>query len=803
MTSTPPPPAAADLPLRERVRLLSGGDFWHTARVTGVDPVRMSDGPHGMRVQLATGDHLGLSGSEPSTCFPPAVTLASTWDPDLVAEVGAATAEEAKALGVSLVLGPGLNLKRHPACGRNFEYFSEDPLVSGVMAAAMVRGIQSRGIGACVKHFAVNNAEDHRFVADSVVDPRTLHELYLSGFEHVVRQADPWAVMASYNLVDGEQVTQSRRLLTEVLREEWGWDGLVVSDWGATADRAAGVRAGMDLEMPGGGRLNDAEVLAAVAAGSLAESEVTRSAQRVLDLVARSPHPEPDRAARTALHDDHDALARRVAAAGSVLLTNDGILPLDPAARIGVVGAFAAQPRYQGIGSSMVTPTRTTSLLDACAERGIEVGYAPGYDPDESGPDAALVDEAVQLARSVEVVVLMLGLPGPYESEGFDRDHLDLPEQHVALLEAVCAANPRTVVVLSHGSPVTSDWHERPAAVLEAYLGGQAGGAAVADVLLGDAEPGGRLAESFPVRAADLAAHAWFRGTTPRQVQYREGLLVGYRHLTTAGVPARWPFGHGLGYTTFDWTAPRVDRNRIEPGDPLVVEVTVTNTGDRAGSDVVQVYRRDRTGAVTRPRRELVGFAKVRLAPGESAVVRVELTDRALAHHDGTRWQVAPGRYDLEVARSSEAVVHVLDVAVGVAPGTPPAPDRPVTVAEGEAEFVTRYGRALPEVVATRPFTRNSTIEELAVTSVGRLLAAGMRRASPVGAEDLSPGTRLMIERSMAEMPLRAAATFSAGALSWPVVDLLLDLANGRYAGAARRTGGLVVAGVRRALRRR
>lgn len=544
----PVPPPASELTLEEQVALLSGQDQWQTQALPGrgVPPIHLSDGPHGLRMQPDAGDHLGLSASVPATCFPTAVTLASAWDETLLEEVGRALGAEAAALGVAVVLGPGLNIKRHPLCGRNFEYLSEDPYLSGRLAAAMVRGIQETGVGASLKHLAVNNQEAHRFVVDAVVDERTLREIYLAGFEHAVRTAAPRTVMAAYNRLNGPHGTAHRELLTEILREEWGFDGLVMSDWGATADRVAAVRAGMDLEMPGSRGAYDSDVLAAVRSGDLDPTHVQTSAQRVLDLVAVSPRPGVDEPRLAALADEHDALARRAAAEGTVLLTNDGVLPLRPGTRVALVGAFAEHPRYQGHGSSHVTPTRLTTALEALRDKGVEVTYAPGYDPADPVPDARLVAEAVAAARDADVAVVLVGLPGSYESEGFDRDHLRLPPQHDELVRAVAAAAPRTVVALANGSPVLLPWRDDVGAILECYLGGQAGGGALADVLLGDREPGGRLAETFPARLEDVAADPWFPGQ-PRQVEYREGLFVGYRHHVTAGTEPLFAFGHGLG----------------------------------------------------------------------------------------------------------------------------------------------------------------------------------------------------------------------------------------------------------------
>lgn len=751
------------------IALLSGKDTWHTAAAAGLPSIMLSDGPHGLRAQDTAGEHLGLLDSEPATCFPTAVTLASSWDEELLTEVGAAVGAEARALGVAVVLGPGMNIKRHPCCGRNFEYFSEDPLLTGRLATAMVRGIQSTGVGACLKHFAVNNQESHRFVVDAVVDDRTTREIYLSAFEYTVRHSAPATVMAAYNLLNGVYATDNRWLLTEVLRDEWGFDGLVMSDWSATNDRVAGVLAGMDLEMPGSGGAFDPEVRAALATGGLSPADVTACTDRLRALVARSPRTVADEVD----HDAHDALARRAAARSTVLLSNDGLLPLQPDQRIGLIGGFAEDPRYQGAGSSQVNAIRVTTARQAFADRNIEVLYAAGYRADGSPGGPGLRAEAVALAEAVDVVVLMVGLPSLFESEGFDRDHLHLPREQEELIAAVCAANPRTVVALSNGSPIVMPWVQAPAAILESYLGGQASGAALVDVLFGDEEPAGRLAETFPVRMADVGSDPYFPGD-PHQVQYREGLYVGYRYATTAGIEPLFAFGHGLGYSTFSLgtcSAP----SEITAGDDVTLTVEVSNTGERDGSTVVQVYRHDLTGRVSRPRRELAGFRRVWLAAGETATVRIEIPARAFAfwHHG---WQIPSGRYDLEVGFSSVDIDQA--VAVTVTGGFEQSlPEEPVIAATDE-EFAARLGRPIPAPRPVRPYTRNTTVGELSNNPIGMALREIAFRVTDI--KNADPVTRKMIERSVAEGPLRSLALFSAGKVSLGQVDGLVNLLNGR-----------------------
>ena len=776
-----PSEIVAGLDLPAKVRLLSGSGFWTLEAVpsAGLDEIFVADGPHGLRAQGAATDHLGLGAAAPATCFPTAVTLGSSWDVELLAEVGGALGAEAAHLGVSVVLGPGLNLKRHPAGGRCFEYLSEDPLLSGRLAAAMVRGVQQHGVGTSLKHFAVNNQESHRLVVDAVVDERTLRELYLTGFEIAVRESDPWTVMCAYNLVNGTYASEHHDLLTTILRDEWGFDGLVMTDWGAASDRVAGIAAGLDLEMPGSGGAFDREVLAAVADGRLAEAAVDRCAERVVALLQRGrldpSAPAPDL-------DAHHQLARRAAAAGSVLLVNEGVLPLAATGRIAVVGAFATEPRYQGAGSSQVNPTRVDRALDALRDRvggDAEVSFTPGYDPGSGAASAADIDAAVAAALAADVVVLFAGLPAPAESEGFDRTTLDLPAGQVRLLEALAATPTPLVVVLNNGGVVHLPWADRVDALLACWLGGQAGGSAVVDVLFGDAEPGGRLAESVPEHVAQLPADRNFPGSA-RQVEYREGFHVGYRFHDRSGVPARFPFGAGGSYTSFAWSDVELDGH----GTDVSVRVRVTNTGQRAGSDVVQVYVRDVESSVDRPEKELKGFAKVHLEPGASELVTVVLDRRSFAVWDVTAhdWLVEAGRFEIVVARSSvdHEAVRTHDVA-STDVVTPVAATRaPVAT---EAEFTALLGRPVPPVPPIRPYNRNTTIEDLEITRVGRLFSdqvvrAGVKRAA-AEFPDPDEATLAMVRAAVREGPLRGAVLMTGGAVSFDVIDRVLEVVNG------------------------
>ncbi|MGO9142534.1 MAG: glycoside hydrolase family 3 C-terminal domain-containing protein [Streptosporangiaceae bacterium] len=689
------PALLAELTLEEKAALCLGSDFWHTCPVErlGIPAIMVSDGPHGLRKQAAEGDHAGIGGSVPATCFPTAAALGSSWDPALARQVGAAIGAEARAQGVAVVLGPGVNIKRSPLCGRNFEYFSEDPLISGALGAAWVDGLQAQGAGASLKHYAVNNQETDRLRVSADVDERTLREIYLAGFEHVVTRAQPWTVMCSYNKVNGCHASQHRWLLTSVLREEWGFGGLVVSDWGAVHDRVAALAAGLDLEMPPDLGVSDAAIVAAVRDGRLDEAQLDAAAGRVLRLIDRAR--PAGRGGGTFDQDAHHQLARAVARDCAVLLKNeDAILPLRPAAgdTIAVIGELARTPRFQGAGSSQVSPTRVDAALDelrAAVPDGVRVEFAAGYGIGETGRDAELADEAVALAGRATAVVLFLGLPAADESEGFDRAHIRLPDSQTALVARVAAASPAVVAVLANGSVVQlSDWEQHARAVLECWLSGQAAGGAAADLLLGTASPSGRLAETVPVRLEDSPSFLNFPGEQGH-VRYGEGIFVGYRGHDRLRQQVSYPFGHGLSYTSFGYAGLIVEVSGSQAAGTLAVEVAcqVTNTGERPGKEVVQLYVGDLAASVARPVRELKGFTKVDLRPGETTTVVFRLQARDLSFWsvaDGG-WVLEAGQFELAVGSSSRDLRLTAIVEVD-APPVRPALDGMSTLQEWLAD---------------------------------------------------------------------------------------------------------------------
>jgi beta-glucosidase len=657
----------SELTLEEKASLCLGSDFWHTAPVErlGIPRIMVSDGPHGLRAQLEEADHVGIGGSAPATCFPTASALGSSWNPELFRTVGEALGREAKRLGVSVVLGPGINMKRSPLCGRNFEYVSEDPWLAAEVAIAMVQGTQSQGIGTSLKHYAANNQEDDRLRVSAEVDERTLREIYLPAFERVVKLSQPWTVMCAYNKVNGIYCSEHHWLLTEVLREEWGFEGLVVSDWGAVHDRVAALKGGLDLEMPPNLGVSDAAIVAAVRDGSLDESILDESVSRVLHLVDQS---QPALSEGTSFDfDDHHALARHAAHESAVLLKNDdNVLPLEPeqGSTVAVIGEFARTPRFQGAGSSQVNPTRVDVALEelqsACAGRA-EVSFAAGFGIGTTDSDEELLQEAVELASGADHVLVFLGLPGEDESEGFDRTHIDLPANQLVLLHALAEVHDRLIVILANGGVVrVSTWEDRVAAILECWLSGQAAGGAAVDLLLGVANPSGKLAETIPVRLQDNSSYLNFPGEEG-VVGYGEGIFIGYRAYDTLIQQVSYPFGFGLSYTSFRFDDVDVSiAGSVADGDLAVtVTASVTNTGRRAGAEVVQIYVGDIEASVARPLRELKGFVKVHLEAGETRQVSCQLDERAFAFWSRRfqQWVVESGEFMIAVGSSSRHLV--------------------------------------------------------------------------------------------------------------------------------------------------
>ena len=758
------------LNLEQKCALLSGDTVFTTRgyKNAGVPSITLSDGPNGVRKQAGAADHLGLNPSVPATCFPTAATVACSWDPALGEEIGRAMGEEAAAQEVAVLLGPGLNTKRSPLCGRNFEYFSEDPYLSGKMAAAYVRGIQSEGISACPKHFAVNSQELRRMASDSVVDERTLRELYLTGFEIVVKEAHPKALMSSYNLINGIYANENAHLLQDILREEWGFDGAVVTDWGGSNDHALGVKNGSTLEMPAPGGDAVRELLAAVRSGKITEADVDARLDELLTLVLDT-HAAVERHSRSFDADAHHALARRAAGESVVLLKNDdALLPLAEGTRVAVIGDFAETPRYQGAGSSAVNSIKVDTFLDCLSDSGLySVGFAPGFDR-QGKPDAAKQAEAVALAAKADAVLLCLGLDEIKESEGLDRADMKLADNQIELLQAVREANPNTVVIVNAGASLETPWLAHCKALVYGALGGQAGAGAMVDVLTGKINPGGKLAETWANAYDDTPARDHFAGPG-RTVQYREGLYVGYRYYQTAGVPVAFPFGHGLSYTQFAYSDLHADAHSAT--------LTVTNTGDRAGAEIVQLYVAKPNAEIFRPAQELKAFAKVQLAAGESKTVTLSLDDKAFRYRN-TRtdsWEVEGGTYELRVGASSAdirltAAVEVIgtDALNPYAGKALPHYQSGKVQTVPDAEWETLLDRPIPDDRVK--IDRNMTLGELnhGRSPLGWLVWAVMTVLLNASYKKGKPDLNVLFQYNM---PLRALAKMTNGAISMGMVD--------------------------------
>ena len=759
-----------ELTLEEKCALLSGAETFKTRGMPehGIPQIWLSDGPHGLRKQAGESDHLGLNPSVPATCFPTASAVANSWDTALGEEIGAALGEEAAAQEVSVVLGPGLNMKRNPLCGRSFEYFSEDPYLAGKLAAGYIRGIQSKGVAACPKHFAVNSQETRRMASDSIVDERTLREIYLTGFEIAVKEGHPRSIMSSYNLVNGTYANENKHLLMEILRGEWGFDGAVITDWGGSNDHALGVKNGSTLEMPAPGGDSVRELLAAVESGKITESDIDARLSELLPLVFDTK-AALDAAPREFDAAAHHALARRAAEESLVLLKNEGsLLPLAAGSKVAVIGDFAKNPRYQGAGSSMVNSTQVDVLLDKLIDSELNViGYQQGFDR-HGKPDAALQKSACELATQADTVILCMGLDEIAESEGLDRSNLRLAQNQVDLLQAVAAVNPKIVVVLYSGSVVETPWLDNCQALLYAALGGQAGAGAVADALAGKVNPCGKLAETWPLTYADVPSAADF-ATRRKTVEYREGLYIGYRYFTTAEKAVRFPFGYGMSYTTFAYSDMAAD----EQG----VSLTVTNTGSVAGTEIVQLYVAKKNSELFRPAKELKGFARVTLAPGEKQRITIMLDDKAFRFWNvkANRWEIEGGEYELLVGASVEDIRLCEKISVHGTATVHPYEDRDLdcyykgdVLSVSDADFEKLLGHPIPN--GKTKIDRNLTLGELnhARSPLGWLVWLVLTILLDASYKRGKPDLNILFQYNM---PLRALAKMTNGAISMGMVD--------------------------------
>ena len=763
------------LSLEEKAALLQGNSSWTTRPIPRLllPSIWLADGPHGLRKQAGSADHLGINESLPATCFPTAATMANSWDPALGEELGRALGEEAQAQGVQVVLGPGLNMKRSPLCGRNFEYFSEDPYLAGKMAAAYIRGIQSQGVAACPKHFAVNSQEAQRMCVDSVVDERTLREIYLTGFEIAVTEGKPKTIMSAYNRVNGTYANENRHLLQDILRKEWGFDGFVMSDWGACNDPAAGIAAGSALNMPNPGLDNARLVCDAVRSGRISEKDLDDRLRELLPVILSTTETAQGSEFDT---DQHHALAQKCAAASIVLLENDGILPLNPQKRIAVIGDFAQNPRYQGAGSSLVNPTRVDDLLTQLKAVCPNLTFAQGYRNGHPEPDRALIREAAEMARSADVVLLCVGLDDLAECEGLDRATMDLPKSHSLLISAVSRANENIVLVLSGGAPFVLPPSGSFRAAIHGYLGGQAGASAMADALLGKVNPSGHLAETWPMQWEDTPCHTDFP-SRQRTAEYREGLFVGYRYYDTAGVAVRYPFGHGLSYTSFAYSDLQ--------SDGKTVSFTLTNTGKVDGTEVTQVYMTCRTGKALRPRKELKGFQKVFLKAGESRRVTITLDDKACRYFDTDtgRWETETAHYLICVGASvSDIRLSTTVRFIGTAASAPSTSLPSYLTCQVQAvtaeEFAALLGHPLPDDTYSGDIDINDPIYRFqnAKSAAARWLYRFLERRANKQTDKPD-----MTYAFILNMPIRAMAQMTGGRITREMTEDIVFLVNGHF----------------------
>lgn len=775
--------------LEDKVALCSGADFWNTKAFAkyGIPTITLTDGPHGLRKQLAAGDQLGLNQSVPATCFPTASLSACSWDKGLLREMGAAIGAEATQEGVSIVLGPGVNIKRNPLCGRNFEYFSEDPYLAGEMAVSWIEGLHSQGVGASLKHFAANNQETERMASDSVVDERALREIYLAAFEQAVKRARPTTVMCAYNKLNGIYCSDNRDLLRNILRDEWGFTGVIVTDWGALSDRVKAFEAGLDLEMPGSQGYFDATVTTAIRTGELSEERLNESVARLLDLIFtatanRKPEYRYDA-------NNHHGLAKKIAANSAVLLKNEGnILPLPKSKKIALIGALAQEPRYQGAGSSHINPTQLSNVLDGFDALGLTYIYYPGY-PLKGPSDATLLAQAVAEARGCEVAVIVAGLPEAYESEGFDRTTLAMPDSHNVLIAKVAEANPNTVVVLVGGAPVEMPWLPQVKAVLNMYLAGQAGGLATAELLTGMVNPSGKLAESYPLCYADVPSAGVYE-TGGKQAQYRESIYVGYRYYDAAHKAVLFPFGHGLSYTNFEYRDLSVSHSELEAPYELTVSAVIKNVGNVDGAEVVQVYVGAVQPAVFRPEKELKGFVKVFLKAGESQPVNFKLDARSFAIYDPTMkaWVVPGGPYQVLVGASSRDIRLRAEVNVrGVRVKSPALPNwysHPIG-AVTQADFEALLGRKIEPIKPKRKgeYTLECTFQDMQASFIIRQIVKNIENTigKGLGGVDYDNPTFKMMMASTVNTPLKNLSQLSPDNMPRHIVGGMVCLANGEF----------------------
>jgi len=785
----------SELSVEEKAALCIGRKEWHFRGLEKheIHEIMVCDGPHGLRKQDDDSAH-PLAESVPSTCFPTASALASSWNRDLLYRIGEALADECRSEKVSVLLGPGVNIKRSPLCGRNFEYFSEDPLLSGELASEMINGVQQTGVGCSLKHFAVNNQERLRMTIDAIIDERSLREIYLTAFETAVKKSSPWTIMCSYNRINGEYASENRRLITDILRGEWGWNGVLITDWGACNDRVRGLEAGQDIEMPDSGPENAAAIADDVKNGRLPEKILNDTVSRILSLLEKAA---PPLSSPSFSQENHHLLAKKAASESIILLKNEeSVLPLNTGDKIAVIGEFAVNPRYQGAGSSRVNPLRKDNFIDEIRKVYPDAPYSAGYRLGSDAIEQNRIDEAVDAVKNSDKIIILTGLPDEYESEGFDRANLRLPDSHNRLIDELCRTGKKVIVCLSNGAPVEMPWQEEIPAIVECYLGGQAGAEALVDILTGECCPSGKLAETFPLKLEDNPSFSWFPGG-PRQVEYREGVYVGYRYYSTAGIPVLYPFGHGLSYTTFSYDSLSINKTeadaqklRIE-SEICSLSFTIKNTGKVSGMEICQLYISAPGTAVHRPERELKEFAKLELGMGESKQVSFRLNLRSFSHWDPAleNWAVEAGIYRIMIGASSDDIRLTCELKISSDYRSEKNDtseylslrENPETIHRiSDSCFKAACRRELPLNIPQKKIGRTTTLEEFSSTFTGKILLnfALKNAEKQSGGNENSAG---MYEAMVREMPLRAIAALSGRMISLKMVDALIEMGRGRF----------------------
>lgn len=774
--------------LEEKAGFCSGKNFWESKEMIrlGLKSYMLTDGPHGLRKQIGVADHLGINNSVPATCFPTAATTACSFDPELLHEMGEALGEKCIRENVSVILGPGINIKRSPLCGRNFEYFSEDPYLTGELASSLVDGIQRKGVGTSLKHFAANNQESARMVCDSVVDERALREIYFPAFERVVKKTQPWTVMCSYNKLNGIYASENKWLLSNVLRDEWGYEGLVVSDWGATAGAVNGIKAGLDLEMPYSGPVNAKRICRAVENGELTINELDKCVIRNVELSLKAQQEK--KPSIRSEEDDHK-LARKVAASSMVLLKNNGILPLKSDDNVAFIGEMAKKPRYQGAGSSKINPSILENAYDEAIKQGYKVAYANGYLLEGKGNNGDCLKEAVELAKTSDKVVIFTGLPDEYESEGYDRDSLKMPKEHLDLIDVVTKINQNVVVVLQCGSAIEIPWKNDVQAILLSYLSGQGGGSATVDLLWGKENPSGKLAETWPRALESCSSYNFFPGNL-KSVEYLESIYVGYRYYDVVAADINYPFGHGLSYTTFEYSNLQVESTGE---NEFTVRVDVENTGNCFGREVVQLYVTKPESSIFRAPKELKGFSKIALNQGDKKTVTFKLDKESFRYYNvkAKAFCIEGGKYNICVGQSSRNLL--LEVSIDV------VGDNKEELLKGDIEFLTDYvNPKLPLTVSDEQFTRllghkppyfdpkakpvydaSSSLGDIKDTFIGKKLLKSLMRQSDLLEDNADAGMKKMADTMIKSMPLRAMTM--TGKINLGQVDGIVDMANKHY----------------------